>query len=402
RMAEAGNGRYYPGRDLFSIPDIIVSEVQFAARPLINEGNFLPIVSGIDAPTEDLTATPPLLGYVATTAKPTARTLLQIGEERDPLLSTWQAGLGQAVAWTSDATARWSSAWVSWDRYSRFWADVVKTTYPAESDGGFALEASTGPEGLRIRVGAAGAFPAEAAGTAVVTAPDGTRTEVDLQRTDLGSFEAVVPGAGEGVYGVSARITRNGADVYRDATTAIRSYSPEYAAGSGDPLVLQRIAEAGGGRLDPDPATAFDPAGLAPGSSSRELWPWLALLALLTLPADVGLRRLRLEREDLRRARAWFRRRGRRGRDAGEGTRSEAAEGLFAARERARERQAAEGGAAGAASPRPAPPPTPPPTPAPETTEPAAAPPPSAPSDRTGGAGGLLDARRRARGDRDG
>jgi Mg-chelatase subunit ChlD len=406
RMAEAGNGRYYPGRDLFSIPDIIVSEVQFAARPLINEGNFVPVVSGIDAPTEDLTATPPLLGYVATTAKPTARTLLQIGEERDPLLATWQAGLGQAVAWTSDATARWSSAWLSWERYATFWADVVKTTFPAGSDAGFGIEAVAGAEGLRVRVAASGAFPAEASGTAVVTAPDGTRTEVELQRTELGSFEAVVPGTAEGVYAVSARIGRNGADVHRDATTAIRSYSPEYAAGAGDPTALERIAAAGGGRLDPDPATAFDPTGLAPGSSARDLWPWFALLALLTLPADVGLRRLRLEREDLRRARAWLRRRGRRRRD--DGPRSTATEGLLAARDRARERVTVapgpdrDGDRPPAGPPRPAAPP-PPPAATPPTAGPE--PPPAARADegnadgRSGGARGLLDARRRARRD---
>ena len=414
RMAEAGNGRYYPGRDLFSIPDIIVSEVQFAARPLINEGDFLPVITGIDAPTEGLTATPPLLGYVATTAKPTARTLLQIGEERDPLLATWQAGLGRAVAWTSDATARWSSAWVSWERYSEFWADVVKTTFPAESDTGFTLEAVAAPEGLRITVTASGAIPGETAGTATVTDPDGTRTEVELQRSSLGTFEALVPGAGEGVYSVAGKLTRDGTDVFRDATTAIRSYSAEYAATQQDPTVLARIAEAGDGTVEPDPALAFSPDGLAPGSSSRELWPWLALLALVTLPIDVGLRRLRLEREDLARLRAWVRTRLRRGgRRGDEPARSETTEGLLAARERARERLAgtprddrpSHPGAdpsppAERPEARPEPPRAdrPPATPSPDDDGP---PPPPRPAEREPGptsARSLLDARRRARG----
>ncbi len=418
RMAEVGNGRYYPGRDLFSIPDIIVSEVQFAARPLITEGTFLPVVTGIDAPTEGLTATPPLLGYVATTAKPTARTLLQIGDERDPLLATWQAGLGRAVSWTSDATARWSAAWVSWDRYSRFWADVVKTTFPAESDSGVALGAVVSPDGVRVRVEASQAFPGDAAGTATVTGPDGERVEVDLQRTSLGGFEAVVPGAGEGVYSVAARITRNGTDVFRDATTAIRSYSPEYAASSEDPTILGRLAEAGGGVLDPTPATAFSPEGLAPGSSSRELWAWLALLALLTLPADVGLRRLRLEREDVRRLLARVRRFGRRDPAAAAPARSEAAEGLFAARDRARTRLAGErrerpdptderpdrsderpeddAGPPPPPAPRADPAPTAPSAPSGPVERDAPAPPPRAATPRTRG---LLDARRAARGD---
>ena len=307
RMAEAGGGRFYPGRDLFSIPDIIVSEVQFAARPIINEGSFVPVVTGIDAPTEDLDTAPPLRGYLATTEKPTARTLLRVGDERDPLLATWQAGLGRAVAWTSDAAPRWSAAWVGWDRYATFWADVVRSTFPAEPDPRFSVSAHATTTGLQVEVRSAETLPGETTGTATVTFPDGARHDVELTRTDLTTFSAEVPGGLEGIYSVAVRLHRDGADVFRDAVTAIRSYSPEYAGQDGDPAYLSELAAAGGGRLEPGPDTAFDAAGLVPGSSSVPLWPLLALLALLTLPADVGLRRLRLEREDWRRARAWLR-----------------------------------------------------------------------------------------------
>ncbi|MBW3664640.1 MAG: VWA domain-containing protein [Actinobacteria bacterium] len=399
RMAEAGGGRYYPGRDLMSIPDIIVSEVQFAARPIINEGSFLPVVTGIAPATEDLSETPPLLGYLATTAKPTARTLLQIGEERDPLLATWQAGLGTVTAWTSDATDRWSAGWVSWERFSQFWADVVKATLPADPDPSFAVSATTDADRIEVTVDAAEVVSGDVTGLATVTLPDGSRVEVPLERTDLATFSASVPGGGEGVHAVSVQLSRGDTAVFHDTVTAIRSYSTEYALDASNVGLAERIAEAGGGRFDPAPESAFAAEGLEPGEASRELWPWLALLALLLLPADVGLRRLRLERGDLGRVGRWFvaRWRGRRA----PAERRESTEGLIAAKRRARERLTAE---------RPTPDrsgdhPSPDTGSSAPVDEGAATPaPPEPPRDGgpepqgSAGAAGLLDARRRARG----
>ena len=307
RMAEAGGGRFYPGRDLSSIPDILVSEVQLVARPIITEGLFTPTLSALDEVVEGLDATPPLLGYLATTEKPTARTILRIGEQSDPLLASWQAGVGTAVAWTSDATARWSQEWVSWDRYARFWSDVVRSTFPGSTNPDFGLDAQVRSGGLEVEVGSAGALPEDVTATATVTLPDGQRVEVDLQRTGLDGFAGSVPGGTEGVHAVTVVVRRGDEVLYRDTTTAIRSYSAEYAPTSDDAGLLEAVSTAGGGRLAPEAAAAFDPEGLAAGTTSTAVWTWLALLALLLLPIDVGLRRLRVEREDLAR---WRRRRG--------------------------------------------------------------------------------------------
>jgi Mg-chelatase subunit ChlD len=390
RMAAAGGGRFYPGRDLSSIPDIIVNEVQLVARPIITEGVFTPILAALDTTTEGLDATPPLLGYLATTEKPTAKTILRIGEERDPLLASWQAGVGTTVAWTSDATARWSAQWVSWDRFATFWSDVVKSTFPTTANPSFGVDATVTSTGLEIAVQSVDTIPEDATGTATVTLPDGTRVEVDLQRAGLDEFTATVPGGQEGVYAVTVRLERGRDDLYRETTTAIRSYSPEYAPTEDDAGLLARLAAAGGGELDPDPATAFDASQLAAGRTSSPLWPLLTLLALVLLPLDVGLRRLRLERGDLRRIL--------RGRSRPEPSADSAAAPLLTARNRARERGAPPPPPPPpAAPPRPVPPPprgeAPPPPPPPAAPAP---PPPRPAAARSAGSSAqrLLDARR--------
>jgi uncharacterized membrane protein len=344
-MAEAGGGRFYPGRDLMSIPDIIALEVSFAARPIVNEGSFLPTVSGVAAATEDLAAAPPLLGFLATSPKPTAHTLLSIGEDHDPLLASWQAGLGTASAWTSDATARWSAHWISWDRFATFWSAVVRETFPSRSAPQFALSSTVAADGVRIEMEVADGIGDDVEAVAVITDPEGDRTELRLDRTSIGTFAGVVPTRGEGVYAVTGRLVRGQEDLYVDAVAAIASYSAEYAVGDPDPSLLERAAAVTGGRVDPDPSTVFVAAGLPPGSATRELWPLLALLALIGAVTDVGVRRLRLERADVARAAAWVQERRPRRRAPGEqptAPRSAATEGLLAAKRRARERQ--EGG----------------------------------------------------------
>lgn len=298
-MANAGGGRFYPGRDLASIPSVLASEVQMVARPLIEEGEFPPIVTATDPIVDRLDAAPPLLGYVATTEKPTARTLLRIGDERDPLLATWQAGLGEVVAWTSDAVPRWSSHWAGWEGARDLWSSVVRSTLPTEDGGGFDVSASVTPDGLRIEVTASEPLPADTAVTATVTDPDGERRQVPVPREDLDTFATTVTAGGEGVHAVTVAVERAGAEPARRTVTATRTYPAEYALHPGGAEAAAVLATIGEGEVDVTPEQAFRRDGTEPGRRPRDLVPWLLLVALLTVPADVGARRLRLERGDL-------------------------------------------------------------------------------------------------------
>lgn len=395
RMAAAGGGRYYPGRDLSSIPDILVSEVQQVARPYIQEGDFQPVRAGADPVTDQLAAVPGLLGYVATTSKPTASTSLRIGEFNDPLLARWQVGLGTTVAWTSDAQPVWASPWLTWDGHGAFFADLVASTFPRTGNGGLTATATAGIDGIEIGVTSDEVLPDSAVATATVVSPDGVRTQVPLDRTGTTTWEAVTPGGEQGVSTVAVAIAVGGDTELTFTTTAIRSYSAEYLPRVDDAGMLAAIAQAGGGQLDPDASTVFAAAGLAPGSAATPLWPLLVLLALVTVPVEIGVRRLRLRRSDFRRRRPMA--------DPGdaslattltEATRAAATTGDGAeephgvdddkshtARDR---RRAAWGGAADAASALgPAePPPVAPATDPPAASAPPATPPTGTPSDR--------------------
>ena len=294
-IAVAGGGRFYPGRDLNRIPEILTQEAIIAARDFVTEGEFLPIITSASPVVASLSESPPLLGYVATTAQPTARTLLAIGEENDPLLVSWQVGLGRSTAFTSDAGLRWSQAWTSWDGYVDFWSRVVRDAQPVDSGG--AVRAVVDGDEVRIRVEVPEGESASSAPAEVwLTEPNGQRRSVTVRRTAENVFEAVEPIDSAGTYTVGSSVGADDEQVVVGSALATKSYAAEYQPGSSDPSTLARISQQSDGRGAITAAQSFDEAGLAAGSRQVPLATWFLLAAALCWLLAVALSRLWLRR----------------------------------------------------------------------------------------------------------
>jgi len=297
-IAEAGGGRFYPGRDLDRIPEIIVEEALLASRDYIVEGEFFPQITSNDQAVQGLTASPPLFGYIASSTKPTASTLLRIGPDADPLLASWQVGLGTATSWTSDASDRWAQSWADWDGYVQFWNTVIRDTFPSPS-GDVETRAQVQGDTLTIEIDSADVFADGTQALARVTTPSGESIEVPLDRISPNTFGAELPADEQGVYAVGTLLQDAAGEptVSGTALTA-RSYSAEYQPGEPDERVLERVAAATGGRVDVAASGAFDSENLTPGVSRFSLVPLLLLAAALLWPLAVGLSRIALRGRD--------------------------------------------------------------------------------------------------------
>jgi uncharacterized membrane protein len=292
RMAELGGGRYYHGADLEEIPEIFVEETLTVARNLAQEGSFLPLLNGVTAVTEHLTAAPPLGGYVLTKPKVAAIVPLLLGSDEDPLLATWRRGLGKVTAWTSDATSRWAVDWTGWDGYASFWSAVVADVIPSDRE--TAPEVTVTGTSLGIRF-APGAVPDDAGATAAVRGPDGETIRIPLRRTGISTFEGEAPVTAEGSYWVAATVESQGTVVASGTAAGVAGYPSEFAFRQPDPTLIADVTELTSGRVDPEPGAVFDAAPVS-GKASASLWPWLAAAALVFFLVDVGLRRLLLVR----------------------------------------------------------------------------------------------------------
>jgi hypothetical protein len=127
RLAELGGGRYHFATNPGSIPSIFTEETTLASRSYIEEGKFFPKQVSSSPLLNGITEAPPLYGYVATSPKDAAQTIL-VSNQDDPILAVWQYGLGKAAAFTSDATGRWAREWIDWEKFPLFWGQVVRYT----------------------------------------------------------------------------------------------------------------------------------------------------------------------------------------------------------------------------------------------------------------------------------
>jgi uncharacterized membrane protein len=287
RMAELGGGRYYPGSDLEAVPEVFVEETLMVARNLATEGTFFPVLAAPSPVTADLASSPALLGYVLTKAKGSASVSLEIGQG-DPLLATWQRGLGRATAWTSDATARWSTHWIEWEGFVGFWGRVVRDVLPAGREAPPEVFVDRGE--VRIRLDLASAAT-DSTATARIRRPDGEVTVVPMQRLSSSTFEASTRAIGAGAYWVAVIVENPDGSMITTSSGAVSSYQEEFAFREPDPALGTDLAAITGGRTDPEPSQTFDPAPQR-GSAEVAIWPWLAGLALALFLFDVSLRRL--------------------------------------------------------------------------------------------------------------
>lgn len=336
-MAEAGGGNYYAVENVEQIPLIFAQETVLASRSYIVEESFRPRVTGSSAIIDGIGETPPLRGYVATTPKVAAQRILSGPEPySDPILATWQYGLGRVAAWTSDASARWANEWANWQDFSRFWGQVVAWSINTGASQNLETRILLENEKARIMVDARaddGQFLDGLQLNGALLNPVGGSIRIPLQQTAPGRYEATFEPQNEGAYflTVSGETQLEGdATRLTDLNGWVMSYSPEYLPRPHDERTLAEIAEiTGGTNLAERPADVFA-HNLGERQAATDIWERLVLLALLLLSFDIALRRLIITRSDLQRLRAFLTGRGL------DQTRTEQMQALFSARGRGR------------------------------------------------------------------
>jgi uncharacterized membrane protein len=312
-MAEAGGGHYHAVDIVEAIPTIFTLETVLATRSYILEESFVPTITANSPIMQGISAAPPLLGYVATSSKLTSQVILRGPEPyNDPILASWQYGLGRSVAFMSDATARWAANWVNWDEFVSFWSQAVRWTITEGTSSNLETRVVLEGEQARLVVDARdsdGEFLNGLSLQASMVEDQSLQpTILHLQQVAPGRYEAVFTPGAEGAYllhvqGVGASEAES---LTLDQTTGwVMSYSSEYDIQSDqvDPdLLMTNIASLTGGRaLGEDPSSVFA-HNLSSQATTTPIWPYLLFIALVLLPFDIAMRRLVITRTDVQRA----------------------------------------------------------------------------------------------------
>jgi Ca-activated chloride channel family protein len=136
-LARYGKGAFYQAIDGSSLPEIFVEDIKVSTQEnSLNEQMNFPIAIG---PAGILSTTiekyRPLRGFVETLPK-SGSSLELITKNKNqafPILASWQYGKGNVIAFTSDANGRWSGPWLSWDKFSVFWGELLQKLQPKEN-----------------------------------------------------------------------------------------------------------------------------------------------------------------------------------------------------------------------------------------------------------------------------
>jgi Mg-chelatase subunit ChlD len=312
QLAEVGGGRYHFAADPSTIPNIYTEETSLATRAYIIEEQFTPALLSSSPIMDGITEMPQLLGYVGTSSKETAQVIL-VTHKNDPLLASWRYGLGKAIAFTSDATGRWAQAWLNWDGFGTFWAQVVRSSFSDDLSAGLDIRVDMVGDKAHITIDAA-AYPGsdETNGDPYlnnysmqvnIVNPDRSLQLIDLGQVAPGKYEGWFSPDEQGIYllRVSGQPPTPGEPVIGETAGWAMDYSPEYRQLDSDPDALVRLAAQAGGRLASDnPGETFTHTLIAPGVY-QAAWPYLLALAAILLPFDIGVRRLIFTRSDFQR-----------------------------------------------------------------------------------------------------
>lgn len=111
-LAEKGNGRFYYTDAFSDLPKIFAKETILASSNYIKEESFNPVLvesknSTILNGLNDNSYLPPINGYVSSTLKPRGEAII-LSNQDEPVLSSWQYGLGNVVAFNSNINSNWS------------------------------------------------------------------------------------------------------------------------------------------------------------------------------------------------------------------------------------------------------------------------------------------------------
>ena len=314
-IADQGKGRFYNISSPDELPQIFIKEAATILKSAISEVPFKPQLQSGTEPVRGIGAAdyPQLLGYVATTPKSRAENPL-LTDKGDPLLAHWQFGLGRAVAFTSDARAKWAKEWLGWSRYQQFWSQVAQWSLRRLENADLSTDVAVDQGQGHINVEALdpdGNYRNFLDLQAVVSSPKGQSVTVPVKQTGPGHYEAVFPPKDVGAYLVNIEERTNGVIAGSQHVGASINYSPEFNESEPNLNLLRRLAENGGGHML-DLQNPSDSAFLHDRSKTyqpRDLWETLLKFCLILFPFDVAVRRIQLDREEVRRA--WLKLRAR-------------------------------------------------------------------------------------------
>ena len=300
-ITRRGDGRLYMTDDLAALPRIFMKETTEAQKSALVEDLVKVSVVKNSAPIwgTGVASAPPLHGYVSTKRKPSAEVIL-ISDLGEPILARWRArgSLGWSVAWTSDIKNRWAVEWLRWGGYSRFWAQVVRSSMRGQRVGGYDMYAKVVDRRAEIVVDAVDSKDQFVNGLETelhIADPNKKfpKRVIAMQQTAAGRYSAEFDVDRYGSFNLTAVHRRDGQIVARSQAGVALPYPTEYLRTTPNDEPLKHAALVTGGVDGGEPKKVWAHQGESIKYTS-DLWPWVLLFVAMLMILDLYLKRVRI------------------------------------------------------------------------------------------------------------
>ena len=262
------------------------------------------------------------MSRVYTSVKPSSlvevilRSPMPVEPDNSTIMAAWTYGLGKAVAFTTDAGERWTTAWTGWDQYDRLFSQMVRWSMrPTGDTGNFTV--ATDVEGNKTQVVITALdkddeFLNYQSITGSVLGPDMQPIPLEVEQTApgryVGTFDSsapgsymilVTPGAGQAMIRTGVNVGYSDEFRQRETNLPLLESLAKLPAKEGEPGKLMEplpaVPEEGVERALAD-QLAVDPyrRDLPQAVASQDIWPWLVMAASCLFLADVFVRRVQV------------------------------------------------------------------------------------------------------------
>lgn len=289
-LALEGTGRYYDVQDASTIPSILSRETLLTTRTYIEDNPFYPtLIQGTEWSSIFTEGIPQMNVYVATEPKTRAQSIL-VSDKNDPVLSRWQYGLGNTVAWTSDVSGEWAGDFVSWEKWPTLWNEILSWSLPTYQQEMYYIEQHHNGKEITLNVTSDDddILPLEAS----IVDENGKELESQIRPTAPGEHEVTFQ-ANTGVYFLQLSKFDQDKVVGTYQTGIVIPYSKEFELTNHNESLLKEMTDISEGLILKEPRDAFRELANEKTAQQPIFMP-LLLVAFLLFFVEIAVRRFGL------------------------------------------------------------------------------------------------------------
>ena len=293
-LANEGNGRVYYTNINTDIPRIFAKEIFLSVNSYLINEEFTPILTSQKGMLEEVVENglPSMLGYIASTKKELA-TMHLMSEREDPILTSWQYGLGKTVAFNSDGENNWTANYGTWSDYPLFWKNIIEYTITDMSSNKNDIQISQ--TGSNATVTFSTKEYTEQTNIEVIASDEkGNSQKIILNPSKPGIFEGSLDTFETGIYSINVT-QKEGEEVVSTENTAIAvQYSSEYRIVEDTKLLEQWVEDTNGSFVE-QPAEIFKKE-IERVNTKKNLAPYFLVIAMCLFMIDIICKRLDIHR----------------------------------------------------------------------------------------------------------